>query len=402
MRVRYFFVITSLFHAKCSILMDFSRGIAPHLLLDQVRNTIPFALPLEAPQAPAVYLTELRSLAHHPKLHPELSHFEYFKLCVCAHFSTVSSFVPTDVDNQIRFKLWNPELPLQETEAMAKLVQDALHWDMTAISRRFVRSPRSGEVLSGMHGEWFSIAAGAYGALRKKNTSLALEIQNLITSEMEREARILEDLFLAKDGIGLLAAATTIAHNLGDLDRVMDQWNLAPDDSLRLQAYKAGHENDSRFRGLLTLAGVLNKTPLSPTSMADENHRHFALRAAKCLRRSPDFLLPISPFFDDWGAIIGRHPALSPEEVAQVTLCLMEGWEKLKPIQKTQAYPRALAGIESTFSGGLSRLCQYLPARAAKNLRSGPLRTACSVARKRFEENWSEAALKIALKHRPT
>lgn len=380
--------------------MEFSRGISPEILMGHVRNTIPFAL--ESPTSPSPYVRHLQQTSLQPSDTPlALSHVEYFKLCVCAHFSTVSSFVPTDVDNQIRFKLWHPELPLPETEAMADLVQEALLWDMTTLSKRFVRSPLSGEVLSGLHGEWFSIAAGAYGALRKKSPDRAHELQKLIVNEMEREASVLSDFLKLRDGIGLLSSSTTIAHNLGDLDRVMDQWNLAADDPLRIAAYKAGHENDSRFGGLLTLAGILNKATLSPTSMADENHRHFALRAAKCLRKSADFLLPISPFFDDWGSIVGRHPALSPEEVAEITLCLMEGWEKLKPVQKTQAYPRALAGIESSFSGGLSRLCQYLPARATKNLRSGPLRSTCSLTKKRFEENWSEAALKIALKNRP-
>ena len=74
----------------------------------------------------------------------------------------------------------------------------------------------------------------------------------------------------------------------------------------------------------------------------------------------------------------------------------MDGWDKLKPIQKTAAYPRALAGIESSFSGGLSRLCQYLPAKSAKNLRSGLLRTLTSIRRDRFEAQWGEQALKLA------
>jgi hypothetical protein len=74
----------------------------------------------------------------------------------------------------------------------------------------------------------------------------------------------------------------------------------------------------------------------------------------------------------------------------------MDGWDKLKPIQKTAAYPRALAGIESSFSGGLSRLCQYLPAKSAKNLRSGLLRTITSIRRDRLEAQWGEQALKVA------
>lgn len=372
--------------------MDFSRGITPDILLEHVRNTVPYLVSPEAAPAQAPYLKTIQ-LARGDT---PLSHVEYFRLCVSAHFSTVSSFVPTDVDNQIRFKLWHPALPQDELLAMSAIACEAIDWDMTELSRRYVRGPSSGQVLSGMHGEWFSIAVGAYCALRKKIPSEASRLHALIVGELDREASILSEFVRARDGIGLLAAATTIAHNLGDLDRVMDQWDLPTDDSLRPAAYKAGHDEPSRFGGMLVLAGELNKATIAPTSMADENHRHFALRQAKCLRRSPDLLLPISPFFDDWGAIVGRHPGLTPEEVAEITQCLMEGWEKLKPAQKTQAYPRALAGIESSFNGGLSRLCNYLPSKVAKNLRSGPLRTACSISKDRFHDQWGQHALRIA------
>lgn len=372
--------------------MDFLRGITPQILLEHVRNTVPYLLAPEAPAARAPYLRTLQTT----DTGAALSHTEYFRLCVSAHFGTVSSFVPTDVDNQIRFKLWHPALPEHDLLAMTALVHEAHAWDMTELSRRYVQGPSTGRVLSGLHGEWFSIAAGAYCAIRKKLPHEAAAMQALITEELDREAQILAEFVRARDGIGLLAAATTIAHNLGDLDRVMDQWNLPADDSLRPAAYKTGHENASRYGGMLVLAGELNKATIAPTSMADENHRHFALRQAKCLRRSPDLLLPISPFFDDWGARVGRHPALSPEDVAEITLCLMEGWEKLKPSQKTQAYPRALAGIESSFSGGLSRLCSYLPSKSGKNLKSGSLRTTCSISKERFTETWSQHALRIA------
>jgi hypothetical protein len=393
--------------------MEISRGIEPKTLLGLVQNTIPFALertdpfghptPSELPP----YLRTLQSAWDQMKLAPEaqlsLSHFQYFELCVAAHFSTVSSFVPTDVDNQIRFKLWHPDLPTPELLAMVSLVRSAQDWDMTALSRRFVRGPKTGRVLSGMHGEWFSIAAAAYGALmshKKENDAAEMReaILEAILNETRRQASVLGEFIKARDGIGLLAAATTVAHNLGDLDRVMDQWNLAADDPLRQQAYKLAGDSsrDDPEMRLLRLAGNLNKVQMAPTSMADENHRHFPLRAARCLRRSADLLLPIAPFYDDWGALVGKHPALTPEDRAQVVQCLMDGWERLKPPRKTQAYPRALAGIEASFPGGLSRLCQYLPARSAKNLRSGALRSVCSIPRRRFEEQWSELALRAS------
>jgi hypothetical protein len=382
---------------------SFPRGIAPQILLAQVRNTVPFLFEQGSEDFDrAPYLQTLREMARRPAAELEtLSHFDYFKLCVSAHFGTVSSFVPTDVDNQIRFRLWSPQLPLETTGEMARLVLEARNWDLTVISERLVRGPSTGRVLSGMHGEWFSIAAAAYCATRKKAPELAAELDRAIRAELLQEAETFAEFARARDGVGLLKAATTIAHNLGDLDRVMDQWNLEDEDPLRVDCYKTGHADQALpkdpalrdARRWLLQAGHLNKEPLAFTSMADENHRHFALRAAKCLRRSRDLLLPIAPFYDDWGARVGKHPALSPEEVAEIVECLMEGFEKLKPVGRTQTYPRALAGIESTFPGGLSRLCQYLPSKTAKTLRSGQLRTFCSVPRRRFEEQLSAHGL---------
>ncbi|MEN9723048.1 MAG: hypothetical protein RJB38_1034 [Pseudomonadota bacterium] len=382
---------------------EFSRGIAPAILLQQVRNTVPFVFESQAhgfDQVP--YLKELRDRATHSEGDLQaLSHFDYFRLCVCAHFGTVSSYVPTDVDNQIRFRLWHPGLPEDVLTAMVALTLEARHWNLTPVSARYVVGPKTGRVLSGLSGEWFSIAAAAYCASRKKNPELAQTIATAIREELCREAEILREFALARAGVGLLQAATTIAHNLGDLDRVMDQWELDSEDPLRKDCYKTGHEDSPRsqdptlreLRPWLLEAGALNKAPLTPTSMADENHRHFALRAAKCLRRSPELLLPIAPFYDDWGRRLGRHPALTPEEIAEVVECLIDGWEKLKPLGKTQTYPRALAGIESSFPGGLARLCQYLPSRAAKTLRSGALRTYCATPQARFEEQWGTQAL---------
>jgi len=387
---------------------EFPRGISPPILLSQVKNTVPFLFDnTNQSWDVAPYLKILRQTsALDPSALEALSHFEYFQLCVSAHFGTVSSFVPTDVDNQIRSKLWHPGLPHETLESMAKFVLESHSWDLTAISERYVRGPASGRVLSGMHGEWFSIAAAAYCATRKKLPDVAAILHDHIEQELIQEAEILEEFARARDGLGLLKAATSIAHNLGDLDRVMDQWNLDPSDPLRVHCYKAGHEESlltasptslsqslSQARRLLVQAGNLNKAQLTFTSMADENHRHFALRAAKSLRRSRDLLLPIAPFYDDWGARVGKHPAVTPEDVAEVVQCLIDGWEKLKPTGRTQTYPRALAGIESSFSGGLQRLCQYLPSKVAKTLRAGSLRTFCSTPRARFEEQLGTQAL---------
>jgi hypothetical protein len=360
---------------------EFPRGVSPLILLEQVRNTIPFLFERtwDAQQHP--HLALLTTID--PKTSP--SHTEYFRLCLAAHHATVASFVPTDVDNQIRFKLWHPALPVSDVLEMARIVEESLNWDCRVVSTRYVLSPRTGKILTGHLGEWFSTAAAAYGALRRKDARRAAEIYSLILEQVRGMAEVYQDLKKSRDRIGALKASTLIAHNLGDLDRVIDMWNLPQDDPLREKAYKLGHEEsratrDSQF-ATLEEAGRLNKA-----CMADENHRHFALRAPRCLRKSPDFLLPVGPFFDDWGKIIGRHPGLCPEDVAEVVEALIAGWEKLSG---TVGYPRALAGILTTFPGSLNRLTEYLPARVARTLRSGELRALCARSQRQFEEQWA-------------
>lgn len=362
------------------------RGVAPAILLDQIRNTVPFifadkAVDLtRAEDHPFRVITQLTGDPHR-----ELGHLEYFELCLSAHWTTVGSFVPTDVDNQIRFKLWHPGTKVDELERMAELASSAFHWNFWKTSRRWVEAPARGDRISGIHGEWFSVMAAAYGALRKKSPDSAASVAGLIIRELYREADIYVELKKLRDGVSLLKAATLIAHNLGDLDRVIEQWGVPEGDALREAVFKAGHEGRARFGGVLFEAGQLNKQ-----MMSDENHRHFALRAARCLRRSPEFLLPVAPFFDNWGRLLAKNPDLRLEEIGEVVEALVHGWEKLPT---TVAYARAAAGILDAFPGGFKRLSDYLPARIERTLRAGPLRKLIDQPQARFEEKWSAAAL---------
>src|SRR5688572_1175103 len=81
------------------------RGISPATLIDQVRNTAPFVFDALWESVAATpthrYLEIIRSKHSMP------SHESYFELCLAAHHTTVATFVPTDVDSQIRFKLWH-------------------------------------------------------------------------------------------------------------------------------------------------------------------------------------------------------------------------------------------------------------------------------------------------------
>lgn len=386
----------------------FPRGIAPRALLEAVYNTIPFlfdAMTDETVLKDAPHLQRLRAFyaALQAGQEPALSHLEYYLLCLSAHHATVSSLVPTDVDNQIRQKLWAPNLPLEVLLALKDAVMDSRGWECRFVSRRFVLHPQSGEVLSGHAGEWLSTIGACYGALcralkaRKVDAggdSTALEgavkeVATAILDEVNREAGIYAALKKARDGIGVLKASTIIAHNLGDLDRVLDLWEIPAKDALKSRVYKAGLEDPSRFGGVLVEAGALNKA-----HMAVENHRHFPLREPKCLRRRADMLVPLGPFLDEWGLCVGGHDALTVEEKAEVVVVLVEGHERLNKVPGgPMGYARALAGLLERFPGGMSVLEDLVSARIARTLKAGPLRMLIGVPRKRFEDQWAGYAL---------
>lgn len=379
------------------------RGINAPLLITQVENTIPYVFANQE-----LWLEKASYLEPLFKKRNDLSFVEHFNLCLAAHWATVGSFVPTDVDVHIRHKLWHPALRLEEIDEMAALTLSAYDWPFTPLSNRYASSSsekarHSSEGLTGLknisnmvaghQGEWFSVAVAAYAATRKQNPERALQLFEKIQFEMTREAKVYSEARRSRDGIAMLKVATMIAHNLGDFDRVCEAWALPSDDPLMVFGYKAGHEEGDmkRFSGLLVEAGRLNKAFMSP-----ENHRHLSLRAARGLRMSEDFLLPVAPFFDEWGAKVAKHPLLKPSDYADILDSLYVGWEKLKgPDGKTvtYGYVRAVSSILEYFPGGMRALDEILPARVSRNLKSGLFRSLISVSKDRFLEQWNRSAL---------
>ena len=363
------------------------RGVAPDLLVKQVANTAPFIFDgslIRVSSNDYRYLDLLRAQASvSGDSFLPLNPAQYFELCLATHWATVGTFVPTDVDNAIRFKLWAPGLPTEHLDTMIETVLRARHWDATPVNTRWILSPKSKRLMAGHLGEWFSVAAAAYGASRRRAPARTTQLIDEIFAEVRRHSELVEEFLDAKEYLGLLKTSVLVAHNLGDLDRVIDQWNLAQDDPLRLAVYRLGHEESGKLKPLM-LAGALNKQ-----YMAAENHRHFSLRVPRALRKSADFLIPIGPFFDDWGKAIGKHPLLKFEEIGKVIEALIAGWEKLP---STVGYARALTGILDTFPGGMKTVSDYLPARVFKTLKAGPLRVLCEIPRTRFESQWSKFA----------
>lgn len=362
------------------------RGIEPAALLSLVENTAAFLFEPAFAALPYVQtLSAVRADTSAP-----LNHLEYFRLCLSAHYGTVATFVPTDVDNQIRKHLWDESLPLEITEKMAALTLESRNWDFRPVTTRLAEA--EGAYVSGHQGEWFSVAAGAYASHRNRNPEIAAALVEKIVEELLLEAKIFDSLKKQRKGVELLKCCTLIAHNLGDLDRVIDQWGLPPNDPLRLRVYKLGHEKHADFgpaQEALIEAGTLNKAFMAP-----ENHRHYPLRKPKCLRRSREFLLPVGPFFDAWGATIARHSLLSGEEKAEVAEALLEGFTKLSsPKIPLYGYARALAGLQENFPGGAKVLQNYLPAKAGKALGKGVLAEIQRANAESFAASWSKKAL---------
>ena len=371
------------------------RGISPELLVSQVRNTAPYVLD-EPPSAPEVSATPPAAfIREYARTEPaSLSHFEYFRLCLSAHYLTCATPVPTDVDNQIRRKLWAPNLPLATALEMAQLVLDSHEWDFLPLTSRTSYGAAGTEwehvPLNGHLGEWFTVAAGAYAALghyrAQDAKTLRDSLLDAIAREIERHSEVFGSLWRAKDGLGALLASVSIAHDFGDLDRVIDMWDVPIADPLRLRFHKLtaspfGPEKELRYAGRLWTAGELYKAVIDGSSMALENHRHFALRKPRALRAKPELRVPIAPFLDGWGATVAS--TLGDESLLEVLDALVQGSERLRD---TVGYARALRAIEQARPELRERID---PLRK----KSPRLRAVLATTREDFEARWNAAAL---------
>ncbi len=347
-------------------------AIAPQLLIEQVRSAAPFLFDGPEPEGPRLrYLRVLRGYDGR-----RLDAPGYYELCLCAHWATAGSFVPTDVDNAIRWKLWQDVQP-GLVELQARLVLEAASWDYRPVTARMVETAQG--PLSTHEGTWFSVAVGAYAATLTAYPRLAAEVLDAMRAEADREDRAYAAL--RADPLVYLKSSALVSHNFGDCDRVMDQWELKAGDPLYDALYDAAKPGSPLYGGRLGVAGLLHQKHLGA-----DNHRHYPLRAARPLRRSADLLLPVGPFFDDWGRLVARHPDLSPEDKAEVVRCLVDGWERM---HEPPGYARALAGILDAFAGGREKLKKLLPAKDMRLLSSGTLRVAMDESQERFEARWA-------------
>jgi hypothetical protein len=372
--------------------------IDPVTLEGLVKNTAPYLFEELKPDGNRPEF-EYIEILNNPKADLETDLWNYYEFCVASHFATVGTFVPTDVDLSIREKLWKNAHSIQTFEPLWRTVQRFHSWSEAPVSKRFVVT-KSGKKLSGHQGEWFSIAMGAYGCAQKNAQELIPEIRESIEAQLKEHeealAELRTELLDRQNGEALknyLAGVAAVAHNLGDLDRMFESWSIGDNDVLKRRVFRSGHEDARQPRAIFIEAGKVYQSLL-----ANENHRHFALREPKGLRKSPDFLLTFGPFLDDWGKNLVTHGfqtgVLTELDLREVAEALIKGWQKLnaKSIYHSQGYARALYGIASALGGdrgfarGKAELEDLLPPLVRKGMLEGGIRTLFTVNQQQFEQ----------------
>lgn len=358
-------------------------GIAPNILLKHVENTAPFlfAGELDTSGEQRAYLEKLCFYKKNLKQLNNINLTEYFHICMAAHWSTAGTFVPTDVDNQIREGLWKHPSIKKNIDKMAQITIDSWKWDFEQVTNRKSYNRINDEVMSTHEGTWLSVAIGAYCALIQNNLKeRANEVADVILAEIKKEEQLLLQLREDKDHINFLRAAPLMAHNFGDLDRVMVQWQMDQEDPFCKQIFKLGHIPNKAYSPILAFTGKVNKQFSSK-----ENHRHMSMRQPKCLRRSKDFLIPVGPFMDNWGETLGNSEKLSLEEKAEIVSAFFEGYKRQ---DEAFGYSRAFGAMMRTFEDGLDTLEEYIPFDTYKEIKTSPFKAIADKTLEEFESTY--------------
>lgn len=372
-----------------------SGFIHPETILDQIRNTAPYLFDGLEPargrliaQSGHLGIIAAGADLSRAALTREEQLQDYFALCLAAHHSTVGTFVPTDVDSKIRGVLWKESRDVAVLRPMADLALRAPSWSLDRVSTRWV-SVNGSPPISGHNGEWFSVLAGAHGRfLALGDSEYAEKMADAIDAELSREAAAFK-LALRTPGLELdtLRLAVIVTHNLGDLDQGIGFWEGAQTAASRARFAKLAHENTRPYGGVLQWAARLYKE-----NLAAEGHRHYPLRAVRPLRKSPDLLLPIGPFLDDWGAIVAKHPGLDSDERGEVLDALVKGCRK---VANQVGYYRAIAGFQEASARNFEQAAERMPAASRKELRDPSMRQRIAMPRRSFESSLAKKAIAL-------
>lgn len=385
----------------------FGGYIGPKRLVGLVANTAPYLFDGSSPRFAAPPATEGARLHEHAA-HPlgwwavlRNAHLveaaeeptpeawtDYFALCLAAHFASVTTFVPTDVDTKIRDHLWFLKRPGDELARTRDLALATLGWDIRPISARIVDVEGAGPV-SGHDGERLSVLAGGLLALLAAGDAEgAGRFEHEIDAEVAREAQAFETL-VRRPGREkeLLIVAAAMTHNAGDLDQGLSATGgRRAGETQKARFGRLAHERPERYGGAYLKAKHLYKE-----LMASEGHRHYPLREVRQLRADPELLLPWGPFFDAWGALIARYPKWSTTDRAQVLEGLLVARRR---VPGQQGYFRALAGFDRVFPGSIDSpdLARHLGTAARRELKDAELRRLVAIRQESFESSMSKRA----------
>ena len=350
-------------------------GIAPELLVSQVKNTAAWLW--NDPRAEAATRV-LDDVPGADACYRGAEGTAYFALLLAAHHATVATFVPTDVDARIRHHAWQAIETRDALAAACDVVDAVAAWDVHAVSARVFVSPSHGPV-SGHDGEWLAVRAGALGRAAVLDADDVVErVAAQLDAELDREEAILREVFDAGAARPALAVSTIVAHNLGDLSRVVDEWPRHERlGSLRERYVRLAHPDARTRRAPFVAAGTLNKALL-----AHENHRFLPLRKPRALRVSRELLLPIGPWFDAWGEGLATSSHLEDSDRAEVLAALLELHSR-DPSQ--EGCLRAIAGLHRATRGGIEVYVHDLPARMRKDALRGRVRDALDVTTQHFD-----------------
>jgi hypothetical protein len=192
------------------------------------------------------------------------------------------------------------------------------------------------------------------------------EAQDAIEAEIDREQAVFDALCDERDAeLDLLRLSMTLAHNRGDLTQGMGFWKRTALTAPLMDRFSTL----SRF--------ALAVKIYQHTGLSAEGHRHYPLRPLKVLRQSPDLLLPLCPFLDEWGGRIARI-----EESHDVLAALITGCEK---VQGQQGYYRGIAGMREALAGAFERVASRMPNSVQRMLRAPEMRKLIDVPRVSFE-----------------
>lgn len=364
------------------------KGVAPNILLSHVINTAPFIFEGEVNTEgkERSFLKTLCFYKSNLKALQKINLTEYFKICMAAHWSTAGTFVPTNVDNQIREGLWRHGEIGAHIQMMSQITIDSWKWDYSEVTNRKAYNQNNSLVMSTHEGTWLSVAIGAYCAcLLHKQPKYAKDLEDVILAEVKKEEEILLYLYNSKDYLNFLRAIALMAHNFGDLDRVMEQWKMDEDSSFFKQIYKLGHKPNANYDSILFRSGELNKK-----TMALENHRHMSMRAVKNLRLSKDFLIPVGPFMDNWGKNIAISNKLSLQDKAEFVLALNEGYSRQ---DMAYGYPRAFHGLLENLEGGINAIEAFIPHDVMLELKKSTFWSKAQVSQGEFEDKFIKDAI---------